>query len=660
MIVPRWEGPMSLSLQELGEQIQAAREQKGLSQEALARSIEPPTNRSVVAHLEQGRRLPGPEVLTALAEHLAVPSKYWKAFLDETYQRRLAFEEALMELAGRVVSLRAHDEHTTAVANDAVLGLFTVVRTPDQAFDAFNSVLVFYDVPQCTRAFFDRYFGADAIRSPADFMKSVRRYQRDAIRLFSTFEEAHAQLATSTRLEDLLAPIAAGKDAAYRLRAPWDVIEVIPDERLPDLGYISAERARQEHDERRALATFLRDLAADIATSGKGVLSNYTEKRKRKMDSLLRKFNSNIQHGFLSPLFAPDPDALQREADFLAPKLASDLERMADTQATAQRNLARYLAADHLDVYVATSMRSDADFVSVNSFCNELFGHATIEPLRLRHFNPTQSWIEDRVAKGLVEALMLRRSSITLYMAQKSDTFGKDSEASVALGQGKPVVVYVPRLHIADLLDTATLGAKSRADLQELVAREGGDEDREPDETMDAQSLLARLVTIRLGAASDSTLTGAVRAHWADFDLYGETGRIPEPERAAYRSWLDAVIRRGQDEGPSEAVRGHFVGILVATAVAFERRARTFREQHPLALQVILSTGVLNGILVTRSVDSCATLLRSLVRNEIEFDLDIDDDNYRLVEKTTRSTMRVISRHNLIANAFTAFYKTAS
>ncbi|UJR86679.1 helix-turn-helix domain-containing protein [Sandaracinus amylolyticus] len=647
---------MSVTLQELGEQVQAAREQKGLSQDAVAKAVNPPTNRSVVAHLEQGRRLPASEVLAQICEALAIPNRYWKSFLNDDYQRRLAFEEALMELVGRVVTLRAHDEHTVSVADTAVLALFRTVRTPDQAFDAFNSVLVFYDVRQCSRAFFDRYLGPDAIRSPAELLAHVRAYQKDAIRLFSTFEQAYDQLSTTPTLEQELSAISPRKDDAYRVRAPWSVIETIPDERLPDLGYISAERARQEHGERTLLASFLRELA-DALAADKSALDQFSEKRRRKMDSLLRKFNSNIQHGFLSPLFAPDPDQLRREADFLAPKEDSDLARMADTQARAQRNLAHYLAADHLDVYVATSMRSDADFVSVNSFCSELFRNPTIESLRLRHFNPTQSWIEDRVAKGLVEALMLKRSSMTIYMAQKSDTFGKDSEASVALGQGKPVIVYVPRLFVPDLIDSESLGAKTRADLQSLVAREGNEDDRELDETMDAQSLLARLITIRLIGATDDVILRATRQHWADFDLYGETGRIPEDERGAYRAWLDAVIRRGEDVAPAPEVRRHLIGIFVATTVMFERRSKTFREQHPLALQVILSTGVLNGILVARSVDSCAALVRALFRNELHSDLEIDDDNYRLVERSTRSTMRVISRHGLIANAFTAFYK---
>jgi hypothetical protein len=91
-------------------------------------------------------------------------------------------------------------------------------------------------------------------------------------------------------------------------------------------------------------------------------------------------------------------------------------------------------------------------------------------------------------------------------------------------------------------------------------------------------------------------------------------------------------------------------------SIRFEGRAKLFREQHPLALQVILSTGVLNGILVARSVNSCASLLASLMRNELDLELREDEWNYRLVERTTDSTIRVISRNTLIVNAFSAFY----
>jgi hypothetical protein len=91
--------------------------------------------------------------------------------------------------------------------------------------------------------------------------------------------------------------------------------------------------------------------------------------------------------------------------------------------------------------------------------------------------------------------------------------------------------------------------------------------------------------------------------------------------------------------------------------VRFERRAELFREYHPLALQIILSTGVLNGILVVRSVRQCAEMLSALIENRLDLKLVKDDQNYRLVEVGTNSTMRVISRHTLLRNAFEAQYE---
>lgn len=653
---------MAISLQELGDQIKASREDRGLTQPQLASALTPPLNRSALAHLEQGRRIGDPDSLQRICLHLGVPAKYWKPFLDEHFRVRLAFEEAISELVGRPVTLRYHDEHSIGVAQKAIVDLFKNPFTDRQSWESLNSLLVYYDVAPMSEAFFNHYFNEDATKSAAALMKAVQRFQAEAIRLYSTFGEAYLRLNEPGRLAEHLAPLKTNNLDRYRNRRPWDVIETIPGSRLPDLGYISAARARQESDERKVLSDFLGELADQVADHGKGAISSYTEKKRRKMGSLLRKFNSQFEHDLMSPLFSPDADAIRREAIAVAPKAKSDLDRIEETQSQAQRNLSRYLAADYLDIYIATSMRSDADFVSVSRFTSELFGHDDLRPLKLRFFDPTQSWIEDRVAKGLVEALMLRRSSMTIYMAQKNDTFGKDSEASVALGQGKPVVVFVPKLYWPDAgIDSEELSAKPRAELEKLLAAEGDAEDREADPTVDLQSLLARLLSLRLKAMEPSALPGLVRAHWADFDLYGEDNRIDLPEeRAAYRAWLDRVTKYNEETTPTQQVRLHLIGILVAVAVRLEARGKLFREQHPLALQVILSTGVLNGILVARSINSCAKLVGALLRNELTLRLEDDEHNYRLIETSTGSTIRVISRHTLIVNAFAAFYANES
>lgn len=654
---------MPNSLQELGDHIQAAREGRQLSQQQLANAILPPTNRSAVAHLEQGRRLGDLAVLQRICEFLAIPGRFWKSFVDDDdFRVRVLFEEAVSDLVGTPITLRFHDEHSVIVAQTAIVDLFRNPLTDRQSFDALNSLLVFYDLAPMTEGFFLRYFSEDATKSPASLARGVRRFQAEAIRLFSTFGEAYQRLNEPNGLARHLVALSTRTLDSYRNRRPWDIIEVIPQERLPDLGYISAARARQESEERRLLADFLNELAEKVRAEGKGAVTTYSEKRRRKMSSLLRKFNSQFQHDLMSPLFSPDADAIHREASSIAPKANVDLDRIEATQSQAQRNLSRYLSADHLDVYIATSMRTDADFVSVSAFTDALFKHERLGPLKLRYFDPTQSWIEDRVAKGLVEALMLRRSSLTIYMAQKGDTFGKDSEASVALGQGKPVVVFVPRLFWKDHdIDSSALSAKSRTELEQLLAIEGDADDKEPDPTVDEQALLARILTLRLRKLNNTSLTELVRTHWADFDLYGEDNRIEsEAERSQFRAWLDRARVGDGSAAPSDSVRLHVERTLVAVAVRFEGRARLFREQHPLALQVILSTGVLNGMLVARSVDSCARLVAALLKNDQELELVDDDSSYRLVEKSTGSVIRVISRHSLLVNAFTAFYSERS
>jgi transcriptional regulator with XRE-family HTH domain len=332
------------TLQELGDQVRAAREDRKLSQPQLAAAISPPTNRSAVAHLEQGRRIASPQVLERICEFLQIPSKYWKPFTEPEHLVRLNFEEALSELIGRAVTLRFHDEHSVAVAQDAIKSLFTLDYTDEQARDAMNSIFVYYDVPPMSREFFTRYFSDDAVKSLESLLKSVRRFQAEAIRIFSTFGEAYRGLNEDGRLDLYLEPLASRSLDQYRNRRPWDAIETIPEDRLPDLGYISAARARQEAEERRELSDFLLDLASKIESEGKSAVDGYTEKRRRRMGSLLRKFNSRFEHDLMSPLFSPDADAIRREASAIAPKEEGDLARIEQTQAQAQRNLARYLA----------------------------------------------------------------------------------------------------------------------------------------------------------------------------------------------------------------------------------------------------------------------------------------------------------------------------
>ena len=72
---------------------------------------------------------------------------------------------------------------------------------------------------------------------------------------------------------------------------------------------------------------------------------------------------------------------------------------------------------------------------------------------------------------------------------------------------------------------------------------------------------------------------------------------------------------------------------------------------------MVITSGVLNGILVTRTLNSTANLLFQLLENKLEYELEKDVNNYKLLEKTTKSVVRVISKNQLLINSFEQFYK---
>jgi len=643
-------------IRRVGELVMKQRVRKNLSQSKLAAEIQ--RNRNIITLLEQGRRLPNPDDLERIGEALdLLDDPHWRVVTHEDYLMTMRFQEHLSELLGKSLSLETLDPVAQAMLIEAV----TIWINPDgshmsltQAHDHFNSLLTFYGERGVSLAFYKYFLGQTNFASVEQFGQRVRQFQQTAIRIYGSFRKAFKTLSVCQDLDPELATLQTIDPGIYTRRRPFDTIRAIPRERLDDLGYISAERVKQQNRERHDLHSKLLELAQWVERDAAGSLLSFPAKKLHRIQTLLRKFDSELQ--IEETLFSKvDPLEIRREAQHLAPE-DEDLARIAETQELGLQNLTAYLTEPYLDVYIATSMRERADFISVNNFVETLFAAPQIAPLHLRYFNPTLSWISDRVAKGLVEALMLRRASLTIYMAQKSDTFGKDSEASVALGQGKPVIVYVPRLYApAWQLDSESLMQQSemllRQQMQELKV--------ELDDDLDKQGLVGKLLSARLRALAPAALAEVVDLHWADFDIYGELKDCVAELRSQANNWLDALTLRAPGTErplPPAEIQDFLIEKLVQVALFFERRSHTFKEIHPLALQVILSSGVLNGILVVRSAAACTQVMYQLLTNTLETDLQIEADNYRLIEKLTGSTLRVISRNQLLTNAFWTQY----
>ncbi len=287
----------------------------------------------------------------------------------------------------------------------------------------------------------------------------------------------------------------------------------------------------------------------------------------------------------------------------------ADKDKMDRYVEIGRRNHEAYLASDHMDVYVATSMRSRDEYHAVSSITSEVFGHAELAPLRLRWFDPTLAYCPDRVDKGLSEALMLKRAKCTLYLAQETDTLGKDSELASTLAQGKPVVAYVPR---------STANGQYYRDLLKTSA-----------ELFPGKSERERFIDVFQRFAPSEA--------WRNPHLLG---------------WLHAKL----EDVPE------ILHTTLAERIAdhYERRAVALKETHPLGIQVNLDTGVANGVLVARTIDECARLVRRVVTNSLEFNLEEqtkDGRTYLLLrETTTGSIFRVVTGDSLLTSTFWNFY----
>lgn len=147
-------------LDQIGFVFSQFREKIKLTQQQLANECGEKVSRTAIALLEQGRRLPSPEVFKIVAKKLGIPEPIWAHFAKKESSQRHEFEAALGELIGHTITLKMRHLEHIAAAEKGVEKLFTCDLTLSQACDALNTLLVYYGLSRMERKFFDRYFSA--------------------------------------------------------------------------------------------------------------------------------------------------------------------------------------------------------------------------------------------------------------------------------------------------------------------------------------------------------------------------------------------------------------------------------------------------------------------------------------------------------------------
>jgi hypothetical protein len=286
-----------------------------------------------------------------------------------------------------------------------------------------------------------------------------------------------------------------------------------------------------------------------------------------------------------------------------------------------------YLSWDHMDVYFATSMRKAWEYRDLYDFIDKLMKRSELKDLGVRYFDPTQAYTKDRINKGLIEALMLKRARCTVYSVQDTDTLGKDSELASTLAQGKPVIAYIPQIDVdartkeLRVEDPATILERLRFVLyaDEQFAQKLGPADYKIVDTV-----------------QDELDSFAFRRIWVSLPDQEENDRI----RKKLGQRLDKFCRI----------------IAISEKRIYDKRAKTLIDSHPLAVQVNLETGVANGVLVVRSVDDCTRLLCRTLLYDMQFKLEDSPNMWYLREEISGCVFRVVTKDIKLSNCFWNFY----
>lgn len=475
-----------------------------------------------------------------------------------------------------------------------VASLVQRMQTTGIDWAQFNEFLLLLNQDRVSEDFFSFFFGSEGVKLE-DLKKGITKFRGFALLCFGNFRFAYQRLSrlNEKELEERLQPY-------YR------------------------------HD--GALGTFTNrpSKALEIAE---------IEKSKTWFNGYLTKKKVEKEAELLSDLLetrSPNPYGIATEDLLDLSDIYKELGRdLNEVERKALTNTDIYLTWDYMDVYVATSMRHRWEFEETYAFIKEVFGDKRLERLDLRYFDPTQSGCENRIDKGLIEGLTLKRAHCTIYMAQEVDTMGKDSELAATLAQRKPVIAYVPQIDVAEYTQKIKDYPLGYLKLRLLVLKAEGTFDEQ-----DCENALKEF-------ANDfqDIMNGFIE----ELDEY----RIKQP----FSLWSE---RENEFKDKSKYFQRLCKVLSIAEHFSYEKRALTLMKAHPLSLQVDLQTGVANGVLVVRSSEQCAELLYKILGNSLEFTIrNIKEKNSTvtiLEEKISKCPYRVVTEYEKLTNSFWNFY----
>ena len=501
----------------------------------------------------------------------------------------------LARLIVRYLCGKNYDPRISKEDKTLLLKLVANIEKDGLSYRQFNELLLLLNQDTVSRDFFDFFFGNN-VKTLDDLKKGIVKFRGFAMLCFGNFKFAYRQLIQMDK-EQLMRKLAlyckdpSGLHKELEKR-PSRLLQIknVARNKTWYLGEITGKRVEAEID-------------ASVA------MAKSEQQRDHPLGESFGKFMKQLS------------------------KMDKQTEA---TQKIGITNTDIYLTWDYMDVYIATSMRNKWEYEETFDFLAELFADDQLRKLNLRYFDPTQSICSNPRDKGLLESLMLKRARCAIYLAQESDTMGKDSELAAMLAQGKPVIAYIPR--------------HNPQEYAKKIAKYPLNFFKRRISILDAEEIFDYQACTRKLTRYDKNFKQTI----ADFTR--ELIKYHSKQPLSLWTEKEAEFKR-----KSKNFKKICQIVAIAESFNFDMRAELLKGRHPLCIQVDLKTGVANGVLVVRSPKECAELLYHIFTNQMKFTIDHvslgDEKKQRsgytqLEEEISGCAFRVVTDYERLTNSF--------
>jgi hypothetical protein len=511
---------------------------------------------------------------------------------------------------------------------------------PAAQCDLVNRLLLNFSIMPISQAFFDTVF-EDIDFSDRNAIKNrVESFRILCMLDYGNFKFGYKQLRQDDELIKrkwrayfLFDDEAQERALKFQNRSePEGFVRINPPE-LFALGDLESKQIESINSARETLRQIFQKALAQEVDDFEGVKKVVSEGDFPKLTSLIAEAGLPRAEELLGSRIPNGIEYRTLLSDLLMSCEVIDGDGVKRIQKRGMQNANTYMAMHDLDVYVATSMRAPLHFTTNWDFVNTLFHSGQLSPWKLRYFDPTQTYLPSRIQMGLLECLMIKRTKLTVYHAQEYDTFGKDCEAGVTLAQAKPVVVFVTRLFegqdkMQPLYKVFDEAARiiDRDQFFTYLKEQGRLEQEQVDSLLKhPDKSKADAIEIVIKAHVPEILEEIGIDH-VEMELIRQ-GYAPQVEKNAFDFALERIMK-------------------------LERRAFTFRDAHPLALQASPMDGVARGVIVTRTVADTAKVVGGLLGHTLRYKIAVEERNWLLVDAITSSPVRVVTRDPMLTAAF--------